>query len=77
MLFLVSSDSLVKYSTVNTFLMKKHTSVSPYLTIETSGNQTISLSENHLINTRIISADKFKPRQIFNIFNYLLFCFCC
>ena len=57
----VSSEGRLQHSEVRTFLRKEESVIALYRSITTSGNNTISLSGNHLIHARKISNDKFTP----------------
>ena len=54
----MSGDS-ASYNEVGAFLMKEHAVINTYKSIETSLNQTISLTENHLIYGRKHSDENF------------------
>ena len=60
-LFPVSSDGIFGYSEVMSFLKEQPTIMAVYQSITTSCNNTIDLSENHLIYGRTSSTDKFSP----------------
>ena len=48
----VSSEGILTFSAVRTFLKKRDTITTTYKSISTSMNTTISLTANHLIYTR-------------------------
>ena len=57
--FPVASDGMVKYSTITTFLDKRPFEITNYVSIMTSGNQSISLTGDHPIYARKCATDKF------------------
>ena len=58
-------DSSLKYSEVKVFLKQKANVVMVYKSITTSNNDTIHLSNNHLIYSRKTSTETFSPLQVY------------
>ena len=57
----VSSDGTITGSEIRLFLKKQHNVTSIYKTLETSWNNSITLTGNHLIYARQSTNDKFNP----------------
>ena len=58
-LFLVASDGRVSHSEVKAFMKSQLTVITMYESITNSDNNTMSLTENHLMYARKSSAAKF------------------
>ena len=59
--FVVSSTGSVIYSEVRMFLQKQPFVLGSYLSIETSSNESLRMSGNHLVYARESSIDEFNP----------------
>ena len=67
---IVSSAGNKIYSEVKTFLKRHADMIMDYNSITTSGNETLTLSENHLIYARTSCQDQFNPKLVF-VLKYL------
>ena len=59
--FLVSPDGTIIYTKVKGFLDKMPTTIAKYKSIETSYNNTLTVSGQHLIYAKRKGTNKFKP----------------
>ena len=59
--YTVLSNGSVTYSEVQTFLHKNPSMILPYKSIRTLLNESLILSENHLVFTRKFGSDEFSP----------------
>ena len=53
------------YSEIRTFLKKQHTENTMYMSVTTSTNNIVHLSENHPLYARKNSSDKFNPMLVY------------